>query len=285
MSDGAVLQFTMRIGGVIPVQWTARHSEVGSEGFVDTMIEGPVRSWVHKHKFIAIDEGNTMVEDNIVYEYGPGVRGFVALLLFNPLALRVLFGWRAFATRRRLLGQPHQEVPLPDIPRQVRCADPSFPMARVAAFILFAIACYGDASQEKPCSPGNLACVASPALALVQQEASIVKGLELDTDADERVSVSLQQTGAWEKLASHRRQTHQTSASASAEAYRSQALSLLDSVHTSAVGKLADGPEHETVAKLTAAIRSSDFMKDVFAAAYAETLAQKKGGMAAKTSQ
>merc|ERR1712232_461920 len=65
MSEGAILKFTMWLGGCIPVRWTARHSEVSPHGFVDTMVEGPVKSWVHTHRFHALGQDKTIVEDSI----------------------------------------------------------------------------------------------------------------------------------------------------------------------------------------------------------------------------
>eukprot|EP00971_Amphidinium_carterae_P156297 3098785-Amphidinium_carterae.1 len=75
MTDGAVLEFTMWMGGVVPIRWKALHSNVTTDGFVDTMTEGPVKSWKHTHRFLAMTDASTAVEDHIVYEYGPGARG------------------------------------------------------------------------------------------------------------------------------------------------------------------------------------------------------------------
>eukprot|EP00927_Polykrikos_kofoidii_P063014 TRINITY_DN5781_c0_g1_i1.p1 TRINITY_DN5781_c0_g1~~TRINITY_DN5781_c0_g1_i1.p1 ORF type:complete len:194 (-),score=21.24 TRINITY_DN5781_c0_g1_i1:231-725(-) len=106
MTEGAILQFTMWLGFCFPVRWTAVHSDVNPSGFVDTMSEGPVESWVHTHRFIAGtgDTGTTttIVEDVIEYEYGRGVKGLMSRLMFNTLSLRVLFLWRSHATRKML---------------------------------------------------------------------------------------------------------------------------------------------------------------------------------------
>eukprot|EP00933_Yihiella_yeosuensis_P056386 TRINITY_DN5552_c0_g2_i1.p1 TRINITY_DN5552_c0_g2~~TRINITY_DN5552_c0_g2_i1.p1 ORF type:complete len:170 (+),score=14.96 TRINITY_DN5552_c0_g2_i1:85-594(+) len=122
MSEGATLGFTLWLGGVIPVHWTAVHSEVNADGFVDTMTEGPVESWVHRHSFRAVGE-NTVVEDSISYSYGPGVRGLTARLLFNPLALRALFLWRAFSTRRMLETHGEKKPPLRSLLRPLLSGD------------------------------------------------------------------------------------------------------------------------------------------------------------------
>eukprot|EP00392_Amoebophrya_sp_AT5.2_P003919 g3924.t1 len=65
----------------------------------------PLESWVHHHEFEAVEGGGgTEVRDRIRYEYLPlGTwRGLLGRLLFNPMALWVLFQWRAYATRRAL---------------------------------------------------------------------------------------------------------------------------------------------------------------------------------------
>eukprot|EP00930_Biecheleria_cincta_P077686 TRINITY_DN64999_c0_g1_i1.p2 TRINITY_DN64999_c0_g1~~TRINITY_DN64999_c0_g1_i1.p2 ORF type:complete len:127 (+),score=22.40 TRINITY_DN64999_c0_g1_i1:29-382(+) len=114
MSEGAVLEFTMYLGGLVPIRWTARHSNVCATGFVDTMIAGPVQSWVHTHSFSrAAGEGeSTIVEDVIEYEYGEGIKGCIARALFNTAGLRVLFLWRGFATRRMLAKEKGTREPL-----------------------------------------------------------------------------------------------------------------------------------------------------------------------------
>eukprot|EP00992_Anisonema_acinus_P008383 TRINITY_DN4472_c0_g1_i1.p1 TRINITY_DN4472_c0_g1~~TRINITY_DN4472_c0_g1_i1.p1 ORF type:complete len:153 (+),score=30.49 TRINITY_DN4472_c0_g1_i1:68-526(+) len=97
LRDGARVDFTLWFAWLFPVRWVAVHSKVSSTGFVDVMEEGPLAAWTHTHRFVPADGGCT-VEDTVVYEYAPG--RWWARLLFNNMALRSMFWFRAFATRR-----------------------------------------------------------------------------------------------------------------------------------------------------------------------------------------
>ncbi len=61
-------------------------------------------SWAHTHRFDPIDEAHTLVSEHIEYEYGSGWNGLVGRIGFSPTALRLLFGYRAWRTRRSLSG-------------------------------------------------------------------------------------------------------------------------------------------------------------------------------------
>ena len=101
LAENAEASFTMWFGPV-PVRWRAVHTEVGPEGFTDTQLSGPLRRWQHTHRFTAIDEGHTLVEERIRYEHAAGLRGLFTRLLFNRPALTLLFSYRRFVTRRAL---------------------------------------------------------------------------------------------------------------------------------------------------------------------------------------
>ena len=97
--DGAIFCFTMWFGGCLPVTWTAVHEQVTGTGFVDVMTEGPLKSWTHTHQFAPSTDGSgTLVKDRIEYEH----QKFWTRALFNPVALKIMFAWRSFATRRGL---------------------------------------------------------------------------------------------------------------------------------------------------------------------------------------
>lgn len=101
-AEGAIADFTLWFGP-LPVRWVAVHSEVDAlHGFTDTQQSGPLAAWRHTHRFDAIDTHTTRVREHIVYEYPKGLRGLFARLLFNPLALKFLFWYRGFITRRSL---------------------------------------------------------------------------------------------------------------------------------------------------------------------------------------
>ena len=99
LADGSTTEFTLWMGP-IRISWTAQHSEVSSRGFTDTQVRGPMKSWIHRHRFKPIPEDRTLVEDVIEYQHHGGWRGVRSALLFSPPGLKLLFAWRARATRR-----------------------------------------------------------------------------------------------------------------------------------------------------------------------------------------
>ena len=103
LADGAIAEFTVWFGP-IPIRWRAVHRDVGPNGFTDIQDEGPLQSWVHTHRFEATGADSTQVTEHIDYEYEPGWRGLMGRLFFGPPALRVLFAYRAWRTRRAVSG-------------------------------------------------------------------------------------------------------------------------------------------------------------------------------------
>ena len=101
LADGSVAEFTMWMGP-IPVYWKAVHSDVGPTGFTDTQTEGPMKTWVHRHEFVAVNDQQTEVRDTISYEHHGGIKGLWSRILFPKPALRMLFAIRARITRRNV---------------------------------------------------------------------------------------------------------------------------------------------------------------------------------------
>ncbi len=100
LGEGAEMDFTMWLGP-LPVRWLARIEQVSPSGFVDTQQHGPFRSWVHTHRFVAIEEGITEVQDDVEASIGGGMtRRIKALLMWAGLPL--LFAYRGWKTRRLL---------------------------------------------------------------------------------------------------------------------------------------------------------------------------------------
>ena len=100
LGEGSRSSFTLWFGP-FPVHWVAVHSNVDRRhGFTDTQAEGPLAAWQHTHRFEAITDRTTRVIDTIEYTYPRGAAGLWSRLLFNPLALRLMFAYRAWATRR-----------------------------------------------------------------------------------------------------------------------------------------------------------------------------------------
>lgn len=104
LADGAISEFTVWMGP-IPIRWRALHRDVGPSGFTDVQDRGPLKTWVHTHRFEAIDGTRTRVREHIEYTYQRGWRGIQGRLFFSPPALRALFWYRAGQTRRALRRQ------------------------------------------------------------------------------------------------------------------------------------------------------------------------------------
>jgi hypothetical protein len=90
----------------LPLRWQARFEDVTPTSFVDRMVRGPMRTWRHRHSFVAVDDHTTDVVDEVEVQprlhplWGPVGVG----MAFN---LPVLFAFRQWQTRR-LLAQ-HRE--------------------------------------------------------------------------------------------------------------------------------------------------------------------------------
>lgn len=99
LANGSEARFTLWFGP-IPVRWHAIHSDVGPNGFTDTQVSGPLKLWVHRHRFTAIDPQTTRVDEHITYDHDSGGRGLFSRLLFAKPGLYFLFTARKFITRR-----------------------------------------------------------------------------------------------------------------------------------------------------------------------------------------
>ena len=101
MGEGSRADFTLWFGPV-PINWKVVHSDVGQNGFTDTQVQGPLKSWQHRHRFIGKDAQTTVVNEHIEYEYKPGLRGLLSRLMFSGPALTMLFTARKMITRRHV---------------------------------------------------------------------------------------------------------------------------------------------------------------------------------------
>ena len=101
LSTGDELRFTLWLGP-FPIRWHAAIESVSDAGFADRQLSGPFDHWVHRHTFLASEEGLTTVRDEIAYTYRPDLIWALVGRLF-VLGLPVLFAYRAWRTRR-LLG-------------------------------------------------------------------------------------------------------------------------------------------------------------------------------------
>lgn len=99
LSEGSVTEFTMG-RWPLAIRWRAVHRDVTPGlGFTDVQVAGPMREWIHRHEYRALDRARTSVSDRIWYRHPDGPRGAATRLIFNPVALGVLFRYRAHATR------------------------------------------------------------------------------------------------------------------------------------------------------------------------------------------
>ena len=99
VANGSRSNFTLWFGP-LPLHWKVVHSDVDQDGFTDTQLRGPLRRWRHTHRFIAQDDGTTLVSEHIDYEYRPGLPGLLNRLMFSGPALTMLFTMRKTITRR-----------------------------------------------------------------------------------------------------------------------------------------------------------------------------------------
>jgi ligand-binding SRPBCC domain-containing protein len=101
IAEGSIGKFTLWVG-LIPLHWTAIHSNVSANGFTDSQKRGPFKFWQHTHRFTAISPTTTQIHEHIEYSYPSGLRGLFTHLLFNKLSLTFMFTTRKWITRRAL---------------------------------------------------------------------------------------------------------------------------------------------------------------------------------------
>jgi len=101
------LEFTLWFGP-IPFRWLSRHEPGMTEtAFVDRMITGPLRTWVHEHGARDVP-GGVEVIDRIQIAHGDGLTGLFTRLFFDGLPLRFLFIYRAMRTRAAVATMTRQ---------------------------------------------------------------------------------------------------------------------------------------------------------------------------------
>jgi ligand-binding SRPBCC domain-containing protein len=112
LTAGAVLDFSIRVGGV-PARWRAFVRELDPpHRFVDVQLWGPFARWEHRHRFAEgppAEEGGeppgTWVEDRLTYRFPLGVVGELAHRLGGERRIVALFDYRD-RRLRELLGIP-----------------------------------------------------------------------------------------------------------------------------------------------------------------------------------
>jgi ligand-binding SRPBCC domain-containing protein len=64
-----------------------------------------MKSWQHRHEWRAVNPNTTMMSERIEYEHHTGFRGLLTRLLFARPLLKIMFFYRAWATRRAVKNQ------------------------------------------------------------------------------------------------------------------------------------------------------------------------------------
>lgn len=100
MRPGALIRYRLRLMGV-RFGWLTRitHWDPPHE-FIDEQLEGPYRTWVHRHRFTEVPEG-TLIHDDVTYSLPLFPFGELAAPIVN-LQVRRIFAYRAGAIRRAL---------------------------------------------------------------------------------------------------------------------------------------------------------------------------------------
>lgn len=99
LAEGSEARFTVW-AGPLPLRWHSVHNDVSVNGFTDTQITGPLKSWQHTHRFEPTADGRTLVHESIQYEHDGGLRGLISRIGFSSLGLTGLFTARKLLTRR-----------------------------------------------------------------------------------------------------------------------------------------------------------------------------------------
>lgn len=100
MAEGTLIQYRLRLLG-LPFRWVTRIAVWDPpREFVDEQVDGPYRSWVHKHLFVETSFG-CRIHDAVLYELPLYPFGEIAAPLVH-LQLRRIFAFRARAIERAL---------------------------------------------------------------------------------------------------------------------------------------------------------------------------------------
>jgi len=98
LGEGSVSQFTLWVGP-IPLRWKAVHRDVSPSGFTDIQEEGPAASWSHTHRFTALSDKRTEIQEHIEFDHKSGLWGILTRFLFARPNLYLMFTYRKLVTR------------------------------------------------------------------------------------------------------------------------------------------------------------------------------------------
>lgn len=100
---GAAVDYRLRCLGVsLPMRGFVRECDPPFR-FLEVQVRGPFARWEHRHRFLAIGETTTLMEDRLVYRLPGGLLGRVVHVLVARRLMRAAWAYR---TRRigELLG-------------------------------------------------------------------------------------------------------------------------------------------------------------------------------------
>lgn len=91
MQGGTLIDYSLHLHS-FPVKWRSRIEDwKPDEGFIDVQVKGPFKYWRHEHRFRPLEDGRTLVEDQVKYRV-PG--GWPIHRLFVRRDLLRIFNYR-----------------------------------------------------------------------------------------------------------------------------------------------------------------------------------------------
>ena len=110
MREGALIDYRLRVGG-LPVRWRTLISRWDPpHEFVDEQLRGPYAEWHHRHRFTALRDGSTLVEDEVRFRLPFGPLASIAGPLVRRQLRRIFSYRRAAMTRLAPAGERERPV-------------------------------------------------------------------------------------------------------------------------------------------------------------------------------
>lgn len=97
--DGGRMVLDVRLGGLLWTRWVAEHfGHQRGRQFCDRQVEGPFRSWEHRHVFEPLGDGRCRLVDELEYEPPLGAPGRLLCGPWTQSQLRRMFQYRHSTT-------------------------------------------------------------------------------------------------------------------------------------------------------------------------------------------
>lgn len=102
IKDGAEVKLAQAFGP-LELVWHLRHEGyVEGVEFCDVQVEGPFKTWRHRHRVVPVSDSSSFLEDAIEYEMPLGIVGDIAGHWMVQNKLDRLFNFRHEVTKREL---------------------------------------------------------------------------------------------------------------------------------------------------------------------------------------